>query len=539
MKTLKTLHVSPDFDHLKKQAKELLREALAGELPALLRLVESLPAARGLSPAELAGRALKLHDAQSVIAREYGFASWTELSRYVAWKQSGHAERMKQWATWVSMNLARERRVALRMMREEPELFGRPAMLREPWIACAVGDVSVLAEVLGSVDAAAWVKQPVGPLGMPPLVAVTHSQMALEPGFEDGMLACVALLLEKGADPDSGWMSPEWEHNSLSALFGAAGRARSVRMTRMLLEAGASPNDNESLYHSCEGADPAITYLLLDAGARVTGTNAMGRVLDFDKPELLRAMIAHGGDVNEKPWMHHAILRGRGTEHMRIMAEAGANLRAVDASGTSLFRFAQLHGREDVLAILREAGVSEELTLEERFVAACARGDEAGARGLLDMRVSGEAAEIFSRLTTHQLETLPQLAAAGQMAGVRTMVALGWPLEVRFGWGATALNHSVFRGDAAMARLLLDAGADWQTTHDFNHDNVLGTLSWASHNAADGSDGPSVGEYAACTEALLAAGVPLAAFEGYGFSPEVEAVLDLARLENAGRGNPE
>lgn len=528
----KSLPVSPDLDHLKKQAKELLRDALDSEPSALLRIVEGLPAARGLAPAELVHRELKLHDAQSVVAREYGFASWTELSRYVSWKQSDRTERLAQWAKWVYMEEARERRLAMRMVREEPELFSRPAMLREPWIACAVGDLPVLEETLQR-EGDVWLKQPIGPLGMLPLVAVTHSQLAIEPGFEDGMLACVALLLEHGADPDSGWMSPEWQENPLSALFGAVGRARSGRMTRMLLDAGASPDDRESLYHSCEGADPEITRMLLAAGATVNGTNAMGRVLDFEKPELLRAMLEQGGDVNEKPWMHHAILRGRSTEHMRILADAGADLRAVDASGTSLFRFAQLHGRGDVLAILKEAGVSEELTQEEQFVAACARADEPAARAVLD-GVPG----IFGRLTQHQLQTMPQLAATGRIDAVGTMLAVGWPREVRFGWGATALNLGVFRGDAAMTELLLERGADWQTRHDFK-DNVLGTLAWASNNAADGSDGPSVGNYAGCARALLEHGVPLKAFENYSFSSDVEAVLDSARLQRATASRPE
>lgn len=529
---MNTLPASPDLDHLKKQAKDLLRDARAGDSSALLRFVQTLPAARGILPADLVNRDLKLHDAQSVLAREYGFPSWTELSGYVGWKQSDRFERLKQWADWVYREQARERRMAIRLLREEPELFAASTLEKEPWIACAVGDAAVLAKVLESPDSRAWANRPTGPLQMPPLVAVTHSQLIHEPGFEAGMLACVTLLLEHGADPDSSWMSPDWKDNPLSALYGATGRAYNAAMTRLLLNAGASPDDNESLYHSCEGSDPECPRLLLNAGATVSGTNALGRILDFDKPELLQQMIDHGGNVNERPWMHHAILRGRSTEHIRILAQAGANLRAVDASGTSLFRFAQQHGREDVLAILREAGVSEDLTQEELFVAACARADESSAR-----RVLGQTPDILNRLSLHQLQTMPQLAAIGEIAAVRTMLDLGWPREVRFGWGATALNLGVFRGDAAMVALLLKAGADWRTKHDFK-DNVVGTLAWASNNAADGSDGPSVGDYAGCTHELLAHGVPLAAFEGYGFSPEVEAVLDLTRMQNGTPSTP-
>lgn len=48
-------------------------------------------------------------------------------------------------------------------------------------------------------------------------------------------------------------------------------------MTKRLLDAGADPNDDESLYHALE--DVARTRLLLEAGARVTGSNARYRVL--------------------------------------------------------------------------------------------------------------------------------------------------------------------------------------------------------------------------------------------------------------------
>jgi hypothetical protein len=71
---------SPDLSHLKKQAKDLLR-AFSTERPsAMERFGESLPSLRGLSPAQLAAQSLRLHDAHSSIAREYGFASWAYLA---------------------------------------------------------------------------------------------------------------------------------------------------------------------------------------------------------------------------------------------------------------------------------------------------------------------------------------------------------------------------------------------------------------------------------------------------------------------------
>jgi hypothetical protein len=61
---------SPDLSHLRKQAKRLLRDALAGKTTALQRFVEALPAVHGADLAASGARALRLHDAQSVVARE-------------------------------------------------------------------------------------------------------------------------------------------------------------------------------------------------------------------------------------------------------------------------------------------------------------------------------------------------------------------------------------------------------------------------------------------------------------------------------------
>ena len=69
-----TLSERSNLDHLRKQAKDLLRLYRAGEASALNRLRQNLPAARGKTPAALLAMALRLHDMQSCLAREHGFA---------------------------------------------------------------------------------------------------------------------------------------------------------------------------------------------------------------------------------------------------------------------------------------------------------------------------------------------------------------------------------------------------------------------------------------------------------------------------------
>jgi hypothetical protein len=66
-------------EQLKKQAKSLLHAAREKDPDALQRF-RILRAVGGAEP-DAAG--LALHDAQSVIAREYGFKSWNEMREHV------------------------------------------------------------------------------------------------------------------------------------------------------------------------------------------------------------------------------------------------------------------------------------------------------------------------------------------------------------------------------------------------------------------------------------------------------------------------
>ena len=79
----KKLPERPSLEHLKSQAKDLLAASRRKEAPAVERFRDALPAARGRSVEEIAAFEFALHDAQSVIAREYGFESWSALREHV------------------------------------------------------------------------------------------------------------------------------------------------------------------------------------------------------------------------------------------------------------------------------------------------------------------------------------------------------------------------------------------------------------------------------------------------------------------------
>ena len=542
---MKPLPDRASVDHLRKQAKALLRAYRAGDPDAVARFGLALPAAAGRSSEAIASSGYRLHDAQSCLAREYGFASWANLTGYVE-AQSGHGPaRLRRWLELVYAGDVTGRpgpprpRVAARMLHDFPDLAAQSP--------CAVGDEGALRRSLAADPV--WLRRAGGPLNLPPLVAVTHSSLLQVAEFRDGLHRAARGLLEAGADPNqrigNRYPPASVDHpddeQPLSALYGAAGVNHDPWLTRLLLEAGADPNDGESLYHSLENLD--CTRLLLERGARVTGSNALYRAMDLPDPAALELLLAHGGDANEPArnpslteWgspLLWAIRRRQSRRHIEMLLAAGADPAVRTPAGVSAYNLAMQFGLPDIAMLLQAEGLSE----EDAFVAACARGDEAAAR-----RIQAARPDLPASLPQRQLRLLPDFVAEGSNAVSMLMVRLGWPIAVRGGdWSASALNLAVFNGDAALTGFLLSHGASWREEQGYG-DNVCGSLAWASCN-----DPVEGGDWLGCTHALLAHGMPggqpdaadaeILLVEGrrYRFSDDV---TELMLSAGASKGSP-
>jgi ankyrin repeat protein len=520
----------PNFDHLKKQAKDLLGAYHARDAEAFERFRVSLPAASGKPDMAIAAMDLKLHDAQSCVAREYGFPSWINLKNYVDLRNNVLLNKRAS-AIPVWLNVAYGHRYerpkperAVEILEEHPELIQGDFLL-----SCAVGDDAVVRSAIArepdivhrTFDAwtcpcCNWVG-----LAMPPLVAVTHSSLLRLERFRNRLYRTARTLLDAGASPNQSARTSDGD--SLSALYGAAGRNHNAPLTRILLDAGADPNDNESLYHSRDTRDLTIARMLLDAGAIVEGTNALLRQLDFDDLDGLRLMLAFTRDVDDasrgnEPPLLHAIRRRRSPEHVRALLDKGADPRGRTKDGTTAYRLALRFGLTEVAALLSASGAEEPLSLEDQFLAACARGDAVEARRFLEGQPG-----LLAGLSERQLQLLPQLAEARNGLAVRVMVGLGWPIAIAGGsWDASALNQAVFNGDAELTRFLLEHGASWTERHGYG-DNVHGTLSFASRNHDAGA-----ADWVGCAQALVDHGLPVEQLDG-DYSDEVADILCRAR----------
>jgi ankyrin repeat protein len=287
--------------------------------------------------------------------------------------------------------------------------------------------------------------QPGGPRGWAQLLYVCHSVFA-DAGF-------ARELLERGADPNATFTN---EYGEMSALYGAAGVVHDPELTRVLLEAGANPDDGESLYHSVEADDPACLRLLLEHGATTRGTNALAHALDYDRIEPVRMLLEAGADSNEGALLAHAVRRGRGPEFLQLLADHGAEL---DRRGGETWRgevplrtayeHAKLRNREDSAEVLARLGASIDIDPADAVVAAVARGER-------------PEEPLPDALDPDQQEVLILGALGGNLRTVVYLLGPSFSGVVGGSPEGTLLHHAAWIGNAELVRELLELGADAQ-----------------------------------------------------------------------------
>jgi ankyrin repeat protein len=354
------------------------------------------------------------------------------------------------------------------------------AIAQDPWARLVLGE--------------GWdgdVHEPGGPRGWAPLLYAAHSCFA--------PVDLARELLARGADPNATFTN---EYGRMSAIYGAAGVVHDPALTALLLEAGADPNDNESLYHATESPDTACLKLLLEHGARPAGTAALAHAIDDDKLEHARLLLAAGADPNEAHWALrvHAVRRGCGPALLRLLAEHGAELDRRGGEWSTppeqwrtAYQNAVLRGRDETAALLAELGASTEVAAEDVAVAALARGETPATPLPPDDELSADAQE-----------TLILAALGGRLDAI--VDALGPDFFGHVGGGppGTLLHHARWVGDAAVVERLLEVGADPVARSGAEFDTPI---AWAALGSQwHGTPGR---DYVAVMERLLAAGAPL------------------------------
>jgi ankyrin repeat protein len=391
------------------------------------------------------------------------------------------------------------------------------------WSALVLGDVEAVRRHIERD--AEWVRRKGGPVeDREPLLYVTYSKFhRTSPQTAERLLATARLLLDHGADPDAFFIVEPWSDSPLRPLLGACGVANFPAMAELLLDRGATINDNESLYHSTEHADTRCLELLLARGADPKGSNALNHALDRRDLERVRLLLEHGADPNEVfgdgTSLHWAIRRGRDREALELLVAHGADINARRSDGRTAYQMAMQCGEPAAAAYLAELGADTTATPLERFSEACARGDGAAAR-----RVAAEEPRLFENLSQHDRQAFLHLAEMGKAVMIDTMVDAGFPAGTTGPHDQTALHWAAWHGWRDTVAALLSRGA---AVNAVENEYGATPLGWAVHGSENWPN--PEGDYPAVVQLLLAAGAAVENVEVSG----PPAVADLLRAAGA------
>ncbi len=437
------LPANPDLDHLKKQAKQLLREVRAQRDEALQAILAFHP-----RPTEFSG----LRDAQLVLARRYGFTDWEQLRKAVELRQLHGATPQEQTERFIQYACLRYNGddQSWRYQRASEWLRELPQITRGDFYGALVAaDLAAVREFLRRDPTLA--KRNGGPRDWPPLMYVTYSRVEQN---KEGAVAVAKLLLEFGASPDSSSESL----SGFTALTGAVGEGErgpvacvphpcAEDLVKLLLDAGANPNQSQALYNAMLGQhlDKWLAVFVqhgLKAGDPANwNPDEQEPIFDF----LLSQEALHGK-----------------LETVRYLLEHGANPNAVSRyNHHSAHAIARLTGRAEIAQLLERFGARvEPLSVADQFRVACHQHDRS---------LGSELLRLHPQLLQDQ-----DLFCDCAMVDVDTclwLVQHGYDINTRNGSGQTVLHKYALWNNPGGVSTLLQHGADadamennWQAT---------------------------------------------------------------------------
>lgn len=502
------LPAKPNLEHLKKQAKELLSQFQQGDAAAIQRF--------GSLASSPAPEKAKLADAQHLIAREYGFASWPRLKQQVeSLARTPEPAEMLTAAIRVS-----DAGKTARLLRDHPELKAR---LDEPLAQYGAGMTALLAAVQRSdratidvlVNAGAdinarsrWWAGGVGVLDecSPEMAGFLIERGAVVDAHAAARLGMLERLGELvAADP------------AAIATRGANGQtplhfASTVEIAGYLVEHGAALDSRDLLHESTPAQHmlrvvqarhyprdrQAIARLLVARGCRsdILMATALGdlalvrRHLDAD-PGSIRTCVSD-------EYFPKQDSRSEGTIYIQIFGPRKTpHLAARDFGHEEIFHLLMERSPEDV-----------------KLAQACELGDAETFRALL-----AKYPNLTETLSAADRRRLPDAAQSNNTAAVRLMLAAGWPVDETGEYDLSALGWGAWHGNAEMVREILRYHPQLEL-RDCHEQTALGCALHGSENSWH----RDTGDYAATVEALLDAGAQ---------APEVTEDLEASEAVRA------
>jgi len=482
---LKQLPDNASLEHLKTQAKSLLSDWQSNDPTALAR-AEALPLT---SPFQLA-------DAQFVIAREYGFDSWSKLKRHV----EGIGDRTKAFFAAIR---AGDRSRVQDLLAEDPTLvrtkdegdFGAPSITvaayrddlpmidlllasganvddRSNWWAGGFGPLDLASEETSAYllkRGATLTAHAAARLGM---VAELSALIAMEPGVVherggDGQFPLhfaktpeiVDILVDAGADLDA----RDLDHEGTAAQH----RIFDAPVLRRLVERGATQD--------------VFTAAALD------DVETLSQLLDADPGAISRRALEPGN-----PW---------------IPSAPGGAAYTYNIGNTLPYMLAAHLGNEGARRLLWERA-----TPAQRLSWAAWSADRD-----LALSIQAENPGVLDQLSPRELRVLPDAAWLRRLDAVQLCLELGFDPNARGDDASAAIDRAAFHGFDNVIEAILPYRPDLTVRNAFGGTPLGACLYGSLHSWRKDGDFPR------SVRLLIEAGAVLP--ERPSGSPEVRAVL--------------
>ena len=485
----KSLPPRPNLEQLKKQAKELLKSFKSGDAAALQRIRENHPDYSRSSPSEIRAVSLPLHDAQLVIAREYGFASWPQLKERVE-SLAGAGDPVEAITAAMKANDAT---LLEQVLERHPELKSR---LNDPIPGSAFGTTLLMIAVQRGNKEMVDVLLRAGA----DIKARSH-WWAGSFGVLDDDHGLASFLIERGAIVDAHAAARLGMFDKLKELVVADPQVVHTR-----------GGDGQTPLHFTKSVK--VADFLLDHGANIDALDidhesTPAQYMIRDRQEIARHLVARGCKTD--------ILMAAALGDIELVRkQLDADPKCIRTSvseeyfpkqnpraGGSIYIWTLGHhktahmiarefGHEDVYRFLMERS-PEELKLAQ----AAELGDEATFKALLTSRP-----DLTRTLSEDERRKVVNAAQNNNTNAVRMMLEAGWPVDARGQHGGTPLHWAGFHGNAEMAKIILryNPPLEWKDK-DFD----APPLGWAIHGSEHGWY-CKTGNYAGTVEVLLEAG---------------------------------
>ena len=474
--TSPSLPSKSSLENLRKQAKSLLKAARANDESARRKF-------RTFHPTASQPPNLTLSDAQLVVARSYGFTSWPKLKAHVTiesysalpgeLRNAENSDKLiDRFISLACLNYTNDHR---RRRDEARKLFAsNPHLSKENiYSAATVGDVQVVRELLRNDTSLVRIKG--GPYNWEPLLYATYSRLN-STNTGHSTLEVAQQLIKSGADANVGFL---WDRNYLfTALTGVFGEGEAgplhqpehqycYQLARLLLEAGADPNDGQTLYNRMFTGGTAHLELLFEFGLgekkKSIWVKRLGD-LQGSPEEMLRQQMAWAAKYNQ-------VVR------LNLLIEHGVDVNAPDTRfQRTPHELALLNGNDEIAKLLIEHGAKKtDLNDIDAFSAACLNGDASQAKMLLQKDPT-----LLTRPGIERAELLNLAAESDKQNAVRLMVELGFDLNERK--RTAPLHLAAAGGNLEMVKLLIELGADLSVRDEEFNATPLGWAEYGERN---------------------------------------------------------